>query len=69
MGSIQVDIDELLGKLDEIKNDDYVTVQLEICEDDEDSAFGKELVVSAVSFEDKESVGYGSISESNGELL
>jgi len=68
MAKIRVDIDELIGKLEEIKNDYYVTVELDI-QDDEEGVFGKELVVGAVTFEDDEPIGYGVIAETEEEIL
>ena len=47
MSKIRVDIDELSEKLDAMREDDFVTAELEIEEDNYDS----ELKVSDVSFE------------------
>lgn len=65
INKIKVDIDELIGRLEEMKEDDYVTVELEIINDDYDA----ELQVSAVSFESPEPVDYGSITETSDELI
>jgi hypothetical protein len=46
MAKIRVDVDDLCDKLEAMKEDDYVTVELEIIEDD----YSSELAVSAVSF-------------------
>lgn len=64
MASIKVDIDELLDKLNAMKEDDYVTTELQIEEDD----YCSELLVSAVSFELDEPISYGSLTEAVEEL-
>lgn len=69
MAKIRVDIDELMGKLDEIRSDDYVTVELDIPDDEYDNAFDRELIISAVTFEDEEPIGYGAIAEAVEELI
>jgi hypothetical protein len=65
MSKIRVDIDELSDKLNEMKEDDYVTAELEIVFDD----YSSELKLSAVSFEDEEPIEYGTICEADDELL
>ena len=67
MSKIRVDIDELSDKLDEIRRDDYTIVELDI-EDDQDE-FEKELLVSAVSFEEDEPISYGVVGEALEELM
>lgn len=67
MSKIRVDIDELCDKLDEIKRDNYTIVELDI-EDDEDE-FEKELLLSAVSFEEDEPISYGVVGEAMEELI
>lgn len=59
MSKIRVDIDELMDKLEAMREDDYVTAELEIEDDD----YNSELLVSAVSFEEEEPLSYGSVSE------
>lgn len=59
MSKIRVDIDELMDKLEAMKEDDYVTTELEI----EGDEYSSELIVSAVSFEQDEPIGYGSVCE------
>lgn len=63
MAKIRVDIDELMAKLDEIKCDDYASVELEISEDEDDTEDGKELMISAVTFDEDEPIGYGVVGE------
>ena len=58
---IKVDIDELMAKLEEIKNDDYETVLLRI--DIDEDEIDNELSLAAVSFEDEEPINYGTIGE------
>jgi hypothetical protein len=65
MSKIRVDIDELSEKLGEMKEDDYVTAELEIVFDD----YSSELKLSAVSFESDEPVDFGTICEADDELL
>lgn len=65
MSKIRVDIDDLCEKLDAMKEDDYVTVELEIAEDE----YSSELLVSAVSFEDEDPIGYGSVCETSDEII
>lgn len=65
MNKIKVDIDELMERLNEMKEDDYITVELEIISDSYDS----ELQLNAVSFESDNPVDYGSIAETSDELI
>jgi hypothetical protein len=65
MSKIRVDIDDLCDKLEAMKEDDYVTVELEILEDD----YSSELEVSAVSFEESEPISYGTVCQVDDELL
>lgn len=65
MSKIRVDIDELIDKLEEVKNDDFATVELTIDTDDDDY---KELLISAVSFDEDEPINYGIIGENEDEL-
>lgn len=65
MNKIKVDIDELIERLNEMKEDDYITVELEIISDRYDS----ELQLNAVSFESDNPVDYGSIAETSDELI
>lgn len=66
MSEIRVDIDELKEKLDEMLEDDYVTVCLKIEEDNYTSS----LKLSAVSFDDdEEGAEYGEICEASEELF
>ena len=65
MNKIKVDIDELMERLNEMKEDDYITVELEIISDRYDS----ELQLNAVSFESDNPVDYGSIAEISDELI
>ena len=58
---IKVDIDELMAKLEEIKNDDYETVLIRI--DIDEDEIDNELSLAAVSFEDEEPINYGTIGE------
>lgn len=65
MAKIRVDIDELYDKLEAMKEDDYVTTELEILEDD----YSSELAVSAVSFEEDDPISYGTVYQTEDELL
>ena len=65
MAKIRVDIDELCDKLDAMKEDDYVTAELEILEDD----YSNELALYAVSFEEEDPVSYGIVCETDDELI
>lgn len=65
MSKIRVDIDDLCDKLEAMKEDDYVTAELEIIEDD----YSAELAVSAVSFEETEPISYGTVCQVDDELL
>ena len=65
MAKIRVDVGDLCDKLEAMKEDDYVTVELEIIEDD----YSSELAVSAVSFEEDEPISYGTVCQVDDELL
>ena len=65
MAKIRVDVDDLCDKLEAMKEDDYVTVELEIIEDD----YSSELAVSAVSFEEDEPISYGTVCQVDDELI
>lgn len=64
MSNIRVDIEELEARLEQMKEDDYVTVELEIEEDQ----YSKELHLSAVSFDSDDILPYGSLGEVSNEL-
>ena len=59
MTKIRVDVDELKETIEEIKEDSYSTIELEI----EGDGYYNQLNVSAVSIEEPEPIPYGSISE------
>lgn len=65
MSKIRVDIDELCSILDDIKEDDYVTIELDVIED----GYYKEIEVYAVSLEEDEPISYGTVCEAYDELL
>lgn len=65
MTKIRVDIDDLYDKLEAMREDDYVTAELEILEDD----YSSELAVSAVSFEEDEPISYGTVCQADDELI
>ena len=65
MSKIRVDVDDLLDKLEAMREDDYATVELHIVADD----YIKELEVSAVGFEDDQPISYGTVSEVEDELI
>ena len=67
MPRIKVDIDELINKLEEIKQDDYATVEIEIFEDEDE--MDKELLLFAVSFDEDEPIGYGVIAEALEDIM
>jgi hypothetical protein len=48
-----------------MKEDDYVTAELEIVEDD----YSSELAISAVSFEEDEPISYGTVYQTDDELM
>ena len=64
MSKIRVDVDDLLEKLNEVKEDEYTTVELEIDADE----YCSELLVSAVSFDMPEPYPYGSLAEIKDEI-
>lgn len=64
MAKIKVDIDELIDTIEEVKEDNYTTVELEI----ESDGYYTELGVAAVSLEEPEPVPYGTISEVKNEF-
>jgi hypothetical protein len=64
MQRIRVDIDELSEKLELMKEDDYVTTELEINDDE----YTPELLISAVSFDEEEPISYGTLNEVSEEL-
>ena len=63
--SLRVNIDELIDKLEAMREDDYVTVVLTIKGDEYD----EEMDVSAFSIEDDSLISYGSISGSSEEFI
>jgi hypothetical protein len=65
MSKIKVDIDEMIERLQEMKEDDYVTAELEIIADSYDC----ELKLSAVSFDSEEPIDYGTVAETLDELM
>lgn len=65
MSKIRVDIDDLTEKLEAMKEDDYVTAELEILED----SYTSELVVAAVSFEEDTPISYGTVCQTDDEIL
>lgn len=65
MSKIRVDIDDLCDKLDAMREDDYVTAELEIVEDD----YSNVLQISAVSFEEEDPISYGAMDEVSEELI
>lgn len=64
MTKIRIDIDELIETLEEIKNDDYTTVEISIDGD----GYYNEMSVSAVSLEENDPIPYGTLSEVNNEF-
>lgn len=64
MPSITVDIDELVDKLESMKEDDYVSAKLTLVEDD----YTNELAIAAVGIEDEEEVSYGTLDETRSEI-
>lgn len=63
--SIRVNIDDLIEKLEAMKEDDYVTAVLTIKSDEYD----EEMDVAAFSVEDDSLVSYGSISGSSEDFI
>jgi len=63
--AIQIDIDELIDKLKEMKEEDYATVKLEVVGDE----YCQELNLYAVSFDEDEPTMYGSITEQDCEYF
>ena len=64
MTKIKVDIDELMETVEEIKEDDYTTVELSIDGD----GYYNELSLAAISIEEPDPVPYGTISEVRNEF-
>ena len=58
-GKVRLDIDELISVLNGMKDDGFVTTDIEVVEGDIESE--NELSVSAVNIEDDEPVSYGSL--------
>ena len=65
MSKIKVDIDELISRLQEIKQEDFVVVELEI----DDTAYEPELCLTAIGLDDTETTDYGRIYEVDEELM
>ena len=59
MARTRTDIDELISLMVEMKRDGYVTAELEIIEEDDES--NNELSVSAVEIESENPVHYSNI--------
>lgn len=64
MSKIRVDVDDLLSKVNAIKEDDFVTLELEIEEDD----YIKELSINAIGIDGEDATSYGTLSEVDDEL-
>jgi len=63
--SIRVDIEDLINKLECVKEDDFSTVELEI---DNNSGMYRQLNIKAVSMMYEDPIEYGAIGESDIEL-
>lgn len=61
---IKIDIDELILRLEQMKDDGYVTVELEVCETDFFYDAG-ELLLAVVDVMEEETLSYGSIAGIN----
>ncbi|MBO5389575.1 MAG: hypothetical protein J6A59_15885 [Lachnospiraceae bacterium] len=64
MSSIKVDISELIDKLEAMLEDDFITAQLTIVDDD----YVSELAVDAVGIDEDDSRSYGSITETTSDF-
>ena len=64
VSKIRVDIEDLVGHLNEMLEDDYITAELHIEED----MYSSELRVCAVGIDDEAPVDYGTLSEVSDEL-
>lgn len=64
VSKIRVDIEDLVGHLNEMLEDDYITAELHIEED----MYSRELRVCAVGIDDEAPVDYGTLSEVSDEL-
>lgn len=60
MAKVRVDIDELMEKLTEMKDEGYVTSEIEVAEGDTEAE--NELGLSAIDIENDEPVHFGSLS-------
>lgn len=65
MAEIKVDIDDIIDKLNDMKEDGYETALLQIDGDE----YSQEMGVFAVSFDEDEPISYGIVSESDTELF
>lgn len=65
MSKIKVDVDELIERLTEIRQDEFVIAELEI----EESAYDCEMQIRAIGLDDEETTDYGSISEVTDEIM
>ena len=63
--SIKVDIDELMEKLDAMKEDDFVTAELTI----NSNGYDSELEIIAVGIEEDERVSYGVVEGQNDDFM
>lgn len=65
MSKIKVDVDELIERLQEVRQDEFVIVELDI----EESSYDCEMHIRAIGLDDTETTDYGEISEVNDELI
>lgn len=63
--SIRLDIDDVLEKLEAMKEDDFVTVELTIDSD----GYNTEIILCAVGIEEDENISYGRLEDLGEDLI
>lgn len=64
MANIQIDVEDLIDKLEAMREDGYVTARLTIIEDD----YLSEVEIEAVGIEEEADISYGSLTEVRSEF-
>lgn len=63
--SIKVDIDELMDKLDAMREDDFVTVEIAF----NSNGYDSEIELTAVGIDEDEKISYGKIEGQNDDFI
>ena len=63
--SVKVDIDELMEKLDAMREDDFVTVEIAFSS----NGYESEIELTAVGIDDDEKISYGKIEGQNEDFM